>query len=88
MDKKLKKTGMTKTMMWQEYIAKYPDGCMHSQLLEHYGRWSKQTAPVMHIKSQCTCMSQLSMKPPWILRNNIIPLFSRPGLISQEINPW
>ena len=49
MDKKLKKTGITKAMMWQEYIALHPDGYKSSQFCEYYNRWSKRTDPVMHI---------------------------------------
>lgn len=49
MDKMLKKTGITKAMMWQEYIALHPDGYKSSQFCEYYNRWSKRTNPVMHI---------------------------------------
>jgi len=49
MDKRLKKTGVTKIMMWQEYIALHPDGYKSSQFCEYYNRWSKRTDPVMHI---------------------------------------
>jgi len=49
MDKMLKKTGVTKAMMWQEYIALHGDGYRSSQFCEYYNRWSKRTNPVMHI---------------------------------------
>jgi transposase len=49
MEKRLKKVGITKTLMWQEYICKHPDGYMRSQFCEHYRRWSKRSDPVMHI---------------------------------------
>ena len=49
MDKHLKKTGVTKNMMWKEYLKKHPDGFMSSQFCEYYNRWSKRSNPVMHI---------------------------------------
>jgi transposase len=49
MDKMLKKTGVTKAMMWQEYIALHSNGYKSSQFCEYYNRWSKRTNPVMHI---------------------------------------
>lgn len=49
MDKHLKKTGVTKNMMWNEYLKKHPDGFMSSQFCEYFNRWNKRTNPVMHI---------------------------------------
>jgi len=49
MDKQLKKPGVTKTMMWQEYYSNHPGGFMSTQFCEHYQRWSKKANPVMHI---------------------------------------
>ncbi len=49
MSRELRKTGVTKQLMWEEYIAKYPDGHKSTQFCEHYNRWSKRTNPVMHI---------------------------------------
>ena len=49
MDKMLKKTGVTKELMWHEYIAMYPDGYKSTQFCVYYNRWSKRTSPVMHI---------------------------------------
>ena len=49
MDKQLKKTGVTKTMMWKEYLNRHPDGFMRSQFCEYYNRWNKKSNPVMHI---------------------------------------
>ena len=48
-DKRLKKTGITKTIMWKEYLQKHPDGFMRSQFCEHYNRWCKRANPVMHM---------------------------------------
>lgn len=49
MEKRLKKTGITKAMLWKEYIEKHPDGYMSSQFCEYYNRWIKRASPVMHI---------------------------------------
>ena len=49
MSRELRKTGVTKQLMWEEYIQKYPDGHRSTQFCVHYNRWSKRTNPVMHI---------------------------------------
>ena len=49
MERELKKTGVTRHSMWQEYIAKYPDGIQRSQFSVHYNRWCRKVNPVMHI---------------------------------------
>lgn len=49
MEKELRKTGVTRQLMWEEYISKNPDGIKRSQFNEHYNRWSRKVKPVMHI---------------------------------------
>lgn len=49
MERELKKTGVTKHFMWEEYFKKHPDGLKSSQFKEHYNRWSKKVNPVMHM---------------------------------------
>jgi transposase len=49
MERELKKTGITKQLMWEEYYKKHPDGLKCSQFCEHYLRWSKKVNPVMHM---------------------------------------
>ena len=49
MERELKKTGVTKQLMWEEYYKKYPDGLKSSQFCEHYLRWSRKVNPVMHM---------------------------------------
>jgi transposase len=49
MEKELKKTGVTRQLMWEEYISKHCDGVKRSQFNEHYNRWCKKVNPVMHI---------------------------------------
>ena len=49
MERQLKKTGVTKISMWQEYIESYPEGYKSSQFCEHYNRWTKKVSPLMHM---------------------------------------
>lgn len=49
MEKELKKTGVTKHQMWQEYYAKNPNGVKSSMFLTYYRQWCKKVNPVMHM---------------------------------------
>lgn len=49
MERELKKTGITKLLMWEEYYKKHPEGLKSSQFCEYYQRWSKKVNPVMHM---------------------------------------
>jgi transposase len=49
MERELKKVGVTKLLMWQEYITKHPNGYKSSQFCEYYKRWGKKVNPVMHM---------------------------------------
>ncbi len=49
MERELRKTGVTKQLMWEEYYGKHPDGLKSSQFKEHYSRWSKKVNPVMRM---------------------------------------
>ena len=48
-EKGLKKRGVTRTMLWEKYIAQHPDGFKLSQFKKHYQVWLKRSKPVMHI---------------------------------------
>lgn len=50
-EKELKKTGVTKGLLWREYKEKYPEGVQHTQFCQHYNRWNKHinVKPVMRI---------------------------------------
>lgn len=50
-EKELKKTGVTKMLLWEEYKQKYPQGVQSTQFCEHYNRWCKRinAKPVMHL---------------------------------------
>ena len=49
MERELKKTGVTRQSVWEEYYKKHPGGLKVSQFCEHYRRWSKRVNPVMHM---------------------------------------
>lgn len=51
-EKELKKTGVTKQLLWQEYKVKHPEGFQRAQFCEHFTRWSKRVniKPVMHME--------------------------------------
>lgn len=49
MERELKKTGVTRQLMWEKYYEKHPDGLKSSQFCEHYLRWGKKVNPVMHM---------------------------------------
>lgn len=50
MEKDLKKRGVTKQRMWEEYLAQNPDGLRSSQFMSRYMEWSKRVNPVMHME--------------------------------------
>jgi len=46
--KELMQKGVTRMLLWQEYLAEYPDGYSYSQFCERFRRWAgEQKAPVM-----------------------------------------
>ena len=47
-DKELRKTGVTKQLLWEEYYARHPDGFKSSQFRYWYREWTKEVSPVMH----------------------------------------
>jgi transposase len=49
MERELKKTGVTKLLMWQEYFKKHHDGLKNSQFNNYFNTWSKKVNPVMHM---------------------------------------
>jgi len=50
MEKALKSRENTKEKLWQQYIAKHPDGYRLSQFKHYYRLWMKVRNPVMHIE--------------------------------------
>jgi transposase len=49
MERELRKTGVTRQLMWEEYISRHPGGIRRTQFNEHYNKWCKKVNPVMHI---------------------------------------
>lgn len=49
MEKELKRTGVTKQLIWEEYYAQNPDGLRSSQFMDRYLKWTKKVNPVMHM---------------------------------------
>lgn len=50
MQKELRKTGVTRRLLWEEYRKRHPNGYLITQFCEHYRRWSKRVSPTMHIE--------------------------------------
>jgi transposase len=46
-DKELKRKGVTRMLLWEEYKSKHPDGVEKSQFLWHFSQWKSRIAPVM-----------------------------------------
>lgn len=50
MEKELKRKGVTKQLMWEEYLGQNPDGLRSSQFMSRYMEWGKKVNPVMHME--------------------------------------
>lgn len=50
MEKELKKRGVTRQILWEQYLSIHPDGFKRSQFNYHYQQWLKRSKPVMHIE--------------------------------------
>ncbi len=50
MEKSLKRKGITREYLWNQYISDHPDGYRLSMFKEHYNRWRKQSVGMMHIE--------------------------------------
>lgn len=48
-DKELRKTGVTRRLLWEEYKEKHPDGYKLTQFCHYYKEWSVALSPVMHL---------------------------------------
>ncbi|MBI2269939.1 MAG: hypothetical protein HYU69_06210 [Bacteroidetes bacterium] len=46
-DRELKRRGVTRQLLWEEYKSKYPDGVGSSQFLWHFSQWKSRIAPSM-----------------------------------------
>jgi transposase len=50
MDKELKRKGVTRHLLWEEYKSKYPDGLGRSQFKHYFAQWRNQVNPTMRIE--------------------------------------
>ncbi len=48
-DKELKRKGVSKMLLWEEYKQKYPEGSGRSTFLFHFSQWKARTSPVMRM---------------------------------------
>ncbi|WP_345948853.1 IS21 family transposase [Mucilaginibacter sp. PAMB04274] len=48
-DKELKRTGVTRHILWEAYRKEFPDGYQYSQFCFYYTQWKARVNPVMHI---------------------------------------
>jgi len=46
-DKELKRSGVTRLLLWEEYKKKHPDGLGKSQFQWHFSQWKARIAPTM-----------------------------------------
>lgn len=49
----LSKTGVTRQLLWQEYLAQHPDGYSYSRYCFHLGQYFKHRDLAMHLEYQC-----------------------------------
>jgi transposase len=49
-EKELKKKGMTRKKLWQDYIKACPEGYGISQFKDLYNKWLQRSKPIMHIE--------------------------------------
>jgi transposase len=48
-DRELKRIGVTKMLLWEEYRQKHPDGVGKSAFLHHFSQWKARSFPVMRM---------------------------------------
>lgn len=49
-EKELRRTGVTRQLLWHDYRIKYPDGYGYSQFCNHFARWLKTSNASMHME--------------------------------------
>jgi len=49
-DKELKKKGVTRFLLWEQYIRDHPDGVGKSQFKHYFAQWKAQVNPTMHME--------------------------------------
>jgi len=51
-EKELRRTGVTRQLLWHEYKASYPEGYSYSQFCNHFSRWQKTSNASMHMEHE------------------------------------
>lgn len=49
-EKELRRVGVTRRLLWQEYKAKHPDGYMITQFCHYFRQWQRQSNVTMHVE--------------------------------------
>lgn len=49
-EKELKRKGMTRQLLWEEYKVSHPDGLCRSQFNTYYRQWKARVSPTMHFE--------------------------------------
>ena len=47
-DKELRRKGVTRKLLWREYITKYPDGASRQEFNKQFAKWKRRIIPIMH----------------------------------------
>ncbi len=50
MEKELRRVGVTRRILWEEYRARHPDGYMFTQFCNHFRQWQRTTNVVMRVE--------------------------------------
>lgn len=50
MEKELKRTGVNRWVLWEEYKTKHPTGFSYAHFCRHYQQWNKDTESCMHFE--------------------------------------
>src|SRR5690606_17337186 len=48
-DRELKRTGVTRRMLWENYLKEFPEGLQYTQFCFYYNQWKAMVNPVMHL---------------------------------------
>jgi transposase len=51
-EKELRRTGVTRQLLWHEYKEKHPDGYSYSRFSFHFARWQKTSRASMHMEHE------------------------------------
>lgn len=47
-ERELKRTGVTRQLLWQDYIREFPDGYKYTQFCNYFNLWQQKASPTMH----------------------------------------